>query len=175
MLLDDYFEIGFILKPHGLKGALNIQLDVDDPTAYKKMESVIVKVGSNLIPFFISSLQINGKKGILSLEDVDSIDAATELNSCALLLPIGQLPKLGKNQFYYHEVIGYTIVDKTHGSLGILEQIISGGNQDLISMLYNEKEVLIPINDEIVSRADHSNKEVHVALPDGLLDIYLKA
>ncbi len=173
MQLDDYFEIGYILKPHGLKGAVNIQLDVDDPTKYNKMESVIVRIGDNLIPFFISSFQLSGTKGILILEDVNSIQEAAELNSCSLFLPIERLPKLANNQFYYHEVIGYQIVDHLQGTLGTIENIFTRGKQDLISMKYQEKEVLIPIFDNIVNRADHKKREVYVSLPEGLLEIYL--
>ena len=174
MQLDDYFEIGYILKPHGLRGAVNIQMDVDDPIKYKGMESVIVKIGNNLVPFFVSSLQINGIKGILQLADVTSYDEAKELKSCPLLLPLDMLPKLDENQFYYHEVIGYKIADHAKGSLGTIENITSGGKQDLISMKYKDREVLIPITDEIVIRADHKKKEVIVNLPDGLLEIYLE-
>lgn len=170
---DEYFEIGYILKPHGLKGAVNIQLDVDDPTKYNKMESVIVGIDDNLVPFFISSFQINGIKGILHLEDINSIQEAENLNSCPLLLPIKLLPKLDKNQFYYHEVIGYTIVDQQHGILGEIENIFTGGKQDLISMKYKGKEVLIPISDEVVGKADHKKREVYVSLPVGLLEIYI--
>lgn len=174
MQLEDYFEIGYIIKPHGLKGAINIQFDVDDPGQYTGMESVVVKIDDNLIPFFISSLQINGNKGILSLEDVHTIEQANELKSGTLLLPLELLPKLDDNQFYYHDVIGYILVDQVHGKLGAIENIIAGGNQDLISMRYREKEVLIPVNNTIVGEANHDKKEVYVHLPDGLLDIYLK-
>lgn len=173
MQLDDCFEIGYILKPHGLTGAVSIRMDVDDSMKYKGMESVIVKIGDNLVPFFISSLQINGEKGILRLEDVTTIDEAKGLKSCTLLLPLAQLPKLSDDQFYFHEVIGYKIVDRDKGNLGSIENIFSGGNQDLISMKYKDKEVLIPINDELVGRADHNKKEIHVSLPEGLLEIYL--
>ena len=173
MQLENYFEIGFILKPHGLKGAVNIQFDVDNPAEYKGMESVVVKIDNNLIPFFISSLQINGTKGILSFKDIKTIDQANELKSCSLLLPIEHLPELGENQFYYHDVIGYTLVDEIKGELGVIENIITGGNQDLISMKYQGKEVLVPINDEIVGDSNHEKKEVYVILPDGLLEIYL--
>lgn len=174
MQLEDYFEIGYIIKPHGLKGAINIQFDVDDPGQYTGMESVVVKIDDNLIPFFISSLQINGNKGILSLEDVHTIEQANELKSGTLLLPLELLPKLDDNQFYYHDVIGYFLVDQVHGKLGAIENIFAGGNQDLISMRFREKEVLIPVNNTIVGEANHDKKEVYVHLPDGLLDIYLK-
>ncbi len=173
MQLDDYFEIGYILKPHGLNGGVNIRMDADDPMKYKGMESVIVKIGINLVPFFIASLQINGNKGILQLEDVNTKEAADELKSCPLLLPLDQLPKLNGDQFYYHDVIGYKVIDHGKDELGIIDNIFTEGNQDLISMTYKGKEVLIPVNDEIVSHAVHSKKEVHVILPDGLLEIYL--
>ncbi len=173
MELDECFEIGFILKPHGLKGALSIQLDVDDPEKYTKMESVIVKINNNLIPFFITSLKIQGQKGILTLEDVNSLEEAERLKSCSLLLPLNLLPKLKKNQFYYHEVIGYRIFDQSKGALGTIEYVFTAGNQDLISMKHQGKEVLIPVNNEIVLNADHEKKEVRVHLPDGLLEIYL--
>ena len=173
MQLDEYFEIGYILKPHGLRGAVSIQMDVDDSMKYKGMESVIVKIGNNLVPFFISSIQINGGKGILHLMDINTKEDAEKLNSCPLFLPLDLLPKLGENQFYYHEVIGYKVVDQTKGELGLIENIFTGGNQDLISMKYKDVEVLIPVTDALVSRADHEKKEVYVCLPEGLLEIYL--
>lgn len=173
MQLDECFEIGFIRKPHGLKGALSIQLDVDDPEKYSNMESVIVKVGDNLIPFFISSFQIHENKGILELEDINTVEEALQLKSCSLLLPIDLLPKLEEGQFYYHDIIGYSIVDKSAGKLGHVQNVYTGGNQDLIVMKYKEKEVLIPVSNEIVGEADHEKRELVVLLPDGLLDIYL--
>ena len=173
MELDDCFEIGYILKPHGLKGAVNIHLDVDEPSKYAKMESVLVKMGDQLVPFFITYLALRGSKGIMELEDISSQQQATQLNSCTLMLPLKLLPSLDEHQFYYHDVIGYTIIDSIKGKLGIIESILTGGNQDLIVMRYKGKEVMIPVNDELVGKADHSRREVYTNLPEGLLEIYL--
>jgi 16S rRNA processing protein RimM len=173
MSLENYYEIGFVLKPHGLKGAISIQLDVDDPAQYHGMESVIVKIGENLVPFFISSLQISGDKGIMQLEEIRNIEEATKLKSCPLMLPIEVLPELEEGKFYFHEVIGYQVVDEQYGPLGVIENIFSGGNQDLISMRYKNTEVLIPIANDIVLNANHVTKQMMVKLPEGLLEIYL--
>jgi 16S rRNA processing protein RimM len=173
MQLDNYFEIGHILKPHGLKGGLSIILDVDEPANYTEMESVIVNIDNQLVPFFISSLQLNGAKGILHLEDIDTLEEADRFRSSKLLLPIEILPELNNGKFYYHEVIGYQVVDEQTGRLGIIENVFTRSNQDLISMRYQNKEVLIPANNDIVKKADHEKKEVIVDLPNGLLEIYL--
>jgi 16S rRNA processing protein RimM len=170
---DSHFEIGFIRKPHGLKGALSIQLDVDDVSNYADMESVIVKIGDQMVPFFIESLQLSGAKGIIQLEDITSVEGAHELKSCPLFLPIDMLPALSGEKFYYHEVIGYHVYDRKLGKLGVIENVFSGGRQDLISMRYKNAEVLIPVVDDIVKGAEHSGKLVKVELPDGLLDVYV--
>ncbi len=174
MTPDECFELGYIVRPHGLKGALHIHLDVDDPTKYIKMESVFVLIAGNLVPFFVKSLQINGVKGILELKDVNSSEDAQALKSCPLYMPLTLLPKLKKGQFYYHQVIGYTVVDNIKGPLGQIEYIFSSGAQDIINMKYLEKDVLVPVSNEIVFHADHEKKEVYVQLPDGLLEIYLQ-
>jgi len=170
---DDCFEIGYILKPHGLKGALNILLDVDDPKKYSEMESVIIKIGDNLVPFFVSNLKLNGNKGILQLQDIDTIEQADNLKSCTLLLPVEMLPVLEQGQFYYHDIIGYKIVDQSLGTLGNIENIFTQGMQDLISMKYKGKDILIPVNDEIVGSANHDQRILYVNLPEGLLEIYM--
>jgi 16S rRNA processing protein RimM len=46
-------------------------------------------------------------------------------------------------------------------------------HQDLIAMDYQNKEVLIPLNDEIVLGIDREAGSLAVNLPEGLLDIYL--
>jgi len=123
MQLDNYFEIGYVLKPHGLKGGLSIILDVDDPANYTEMESVIVNSDNQLIPFFVSSIQLNGSRGILHLEDIHSLEEAEKLRSSKLFLPIEVLPELENGKFYYHEVIGYHVVDEQTGRLGIIENV----------------------------------------------------
>ena len=173
MQLEDCYEIGFILKPHGLKGAVNIQLDVDEPEEYATMESVLVRIGNGLIPFFIESMQLTGNKGVIKFEDINTLDEAERLRSCAVYLPLDQLPELGDGQFYYHDVIGHAVMDEQRGTLGTIRDVLSGGNQDLIVMDYKGKEVLIPVSDDIVLRADHEKKVVFVKLPEGLLEIYL--
>ena len=54
MRIDDCYQLGYVIKTHGLQGELSIMLDVDVPQAYQNLESVFVAtVGSDtLIPFF---------------------------------------------------------------------------------------------------------------------------
>ncbi|NMM49653.1 ribosome maturation factor RimM [Marinigracilibium pacificum] len=175
MDINSCFQLGYITRLHGVKGELQIFIDSDNPEEYSEMESVFVEKGGQLVPFFIESLVIKGKKGIIAFEDVETLEEAEQLKGAALFLPLEALPKLTGDQFYYHEVVGYKVVDETHGELGLVDHIINHPGQDLIAMDFKGTEILIPINDVILKGLDRDEKILKVDLPDGLLDIYLES
>lgn len=173
MHIDECFQLGYVIKRHGLSGEVSILLDVDIPQAYQELESVFVEINDKLVPFFIESLSLKGNKAIVRFEDVDTADQAESLRGHKLFLPLKALPGLGEGQFYYHDIIGYQVVDAASGVVGEVKDVYASPNQDLLAVDYQGKEILIPINDEIVQKADHTAREVRVTLPEGLLDIYL--
>ncbi|MBL3654806.1 ribosome maturation factor RimM [Fulvivirga sediminis] len=174
MNIDECFQLGYIIKKHGLKGEVNVLLDVDDPQYYQELESVFVEINKKLVPFFIDSLSLKGNKAVVKFEDVDTAELADELIGNSLFLPLAVLPKLSGNQFYFHEIMGYEVIDETQGSIGEVKDVYASPQQDLLAVDFNQKEILVPINDEIILSVSHEEKKVKVSLPEGLLDIYLE-
>lgn len=173
MTIDDCFQLGYIIKPHGLQGAVDVFIDSDFPENYKQLESVFVQKDELLIPFFIKSLKLKGAKATVFFEEVSSIDEATQLKSCAVFLPLNLLPKLEGNAFYYHEVVNFRVIDVVHGDIGLIKEVMNSGPQDYLVVIRESNEILVPVNDDIINSLDRKNKEMKVTLPDGLLDIYL--
>ncbi len=174
MNVDECYQLCYIIKPHGLQGKVGIYLDVDIPKKYSKLESVFVEINKKLVPFFIEEIAIQGQKATVKFEDIDSIESAENIAGSDLYLPLNLLEELSDDQYYYHEIIGYKIIDKSKGELGEVVTVFTMPNQDLISSMYQGKEILIPINNHIIKSVNKQKKEVSVDLPDGLLDIYLE-
>ena len=172
MEFESCFQLGYVLKTHGLKGELVLVIDADNPQEYQKMESVFVELNKKLVPFFIDRIQLNGPKAIVKFEEIDSIDSAKEFKGSKLFLPLNVLPDL-KDGYYFHELIGFNVIDSNEGILGLISGVFDSGSQDLIAMQYQEKEVLIPLTDQVVTKVDKVEKAIYTTLPDGLLDIYL--
>jgi 16S rRNA processing protein RimM len=173
MKIEDCFEFGYVAKLHGYKGEVVLVLDVDDPSAYKSLDSIFIQLKGKLVPYFVEALRLQGDKATVKLEDVDSQEAAQALVGSALFLPLNKLPQLAEDQFYYHDIIGYRLVDASLGPLGEVTDVYELPQQAVLAMNYQGKEVLVPISGEIVTRANHASKELEVNLPEGLLDIYL--
>lgn len=174
MLKEDCFYLGKIVSKFSFKGELLLKLDTDEPDIYENMESVFVSLGNNLIPFFIAHCRLH-KTSLLRIrfEEVSDEDSADRLIGADTFLPLTLLPKLSGNKFYYHEVIGFVVLDKQHGEIGNIVKINDNSAQALFVVLKDGKELLIPINDEIIKEVDRKNKSIHVETPEGLVDLYL--
>jgi 16S rRNA processing protein RimM len=175
MEIKGHYYLGRILKPLGNQGAMLIYLDVDDPGQYKNLDAVFVFVGGNLVPFFIQALQLRpGKQAQVIFHDIDSVDQTEVLIGTGLYLPVTALPKLGENQFYFHEVPGYVIIDEAFGEIGIVEKVLEYPKQALLQVMHGDKEILIPIADEIIIKVDKENRIMHIKAPEGLIEMYLE-
>ncbi|MBO0359296.1 16S rRNA processing protein RimM [Hymenobacter sp. BT186] len=177
MTLDDCYLLGSIGKPHGLKGFVIAFLDVDDLDAYRKVKSVLLEMPTTpgkLITYDVEKLQPQAENRVmLKLKGINRIEEAEPLRNAKLYRPLAELPKLAEDQFYFHDVIGYTVVDSELGELGEVETFYELPQQDVLAMRYKGQEVLIPVVDELILRADQEAKKLHVTLPEGLLDVYL--
>ena len=173
MTKDDCFFLGKVTKAHGLKGEVIVWFDVDDPQIYEDLESVFLLFNDELVPYFFENLQIRGKKSIAKFEDIDTIDQTESIINKEIYLPLNALPELSDDQFYYHEIIGFSIQDElSKEEYGIVKAVFEGSGQDLIAFDVAGNEVLVPIADDIVKRVDRDQKIVFVTLPDGLISVF---
>lgn len=174
MLKKDCFYLGTIVGKFSFKGELLIKLDTDEPEIYLDKESVFVEIHKNLIPFFIEKSNLQ-KDHLLRVkfEGIDSEEQAEDLIKNEVYLPLTELPELNADQFYYHEVIGFKMIDKNFGEIGILIDILDQNPQHLFVIEHADKEVLVPINDDFIEKLDKANKTFHLNLPEGLIEMYL--
>lgn len=174
MTKDDCFELGHITKTHGINGEVVFFLDVDDPTEYEDLDTVLIEIRGELIPYFIESIVIHKNRAIVALEDIETVEQAERLIKCGLYLPLDNLETIeDPDRFYYHEITGFQVIDSLTGPLGTVTAVYAMPTQDLVAMQYQGQEILIPINSAIVQGVDRAAKYLNVTLPDGLLDVYL--
>ena len=174
MTIDDCFRIGSVLKTKGLKGELNIYTDFDGVEEIK-FNTVFLDIAGKLVPYFVSSVKYLQKNaGYLVLEDVDTIEKASLLVKKDMYLPNKLKPKKKKAEFTLMDVKGFIAIDETHGELGEITDVQEYPQQILASVIYQNKEVLFPLNGAIIKGIDIEGNEIYVDLPEGLLDIYME-
>jgi 16S rRNA processing protein RimM len=170
---NECFNLGYISKTVGNKGELLLILDVDDVKRYGKLESVFVEINKELVPFFITHLELRGNGAKVQFDGINNTERAEELTRSSLYLPMSFLPPLKGKKFYYHEVLGFKAHDKTYGDIGIIENILDYPTQALFQIKKGETEILVPVKEEFIICIDRITKTVSLNAPEGLIDIYL--
>ena len=174
MRKEDCFYLGNIVKKHSFKGEVVIKLDTDEPELYKNMESVFVDLGGNLVPFFIKKSSLSRSTMLrVYFEDVNSEEEADFIMKAGIYLPLNLLPKLEGKQFYFHEIIGFRVIDEIHGDVGVLVYINDKAAQPMFEIENGDVEIFIPMIDDFIKKIDRKNKQIHVKTPEGLIDLYL--
>lgn len=178
MNIEECYYLGYVSKAIGNKGELAFKLDVDSPSSYEGLDMVLVQMAKTeeiLVPFFVTdSLLLNNSLLRVSLEDISNQEQSKELIGKALYLPLTALPPLTGNHFYFHEVIGYTVIDKEHGLLGPIKQVLDYPAGSLLEVHKNGKEILIPLLEDTLIHLDRQAKTMEVQTPEGLIDLYLQ-
>ena len=169
------FYLGKIVSKYSFKGEVLVKLDTDEPGIYENMESVFVSIGNNLVPFFIDKCRLH-KSNLLRIdfEEVKTENDADRIMGSELFLPLSFLPKLTGDKFYFHEVIGFAVMDSVHGNIGTIKSINDSTSQALFEIEKGDKELLIPVNDEIITKVDRESKTIFVTTPEGLVALYLE-
>ncbi len=177
MNLSECFYLGYVSRVIGTKGRYEIKLDVDHPADYKELESVLILMNSKdktPVPFFID--QVVDLKGQVLRVDLDKSLINSEILSLKgkeVYLPLSDLKPLSGNSFYYHEVIGFNVIDQTKGDIGKVGEINELPSNPVMTVNQKDVEILIPLRDEILLKVDRKNKKMEINAPDGLIDLYL--
>lgn len=174
MRKEQCFYLGKIAKKFSFKGEVLIYLDTDEPYLYENLESVFVELHKNLVPFFILKSGIHKNNFLrVRFEDINSEEDADEILNCEVYLPLSFLPKLEGNKFYYHEIIGFDVLDKRLGNIGKVKVVNDSNLQPLLEITNGDKEILVPLIDDFILEVDRENKIFKMDIPEGLVEIYL--
>lgn len=164
-----------MVKTHGLSGELSGFIETDNPLSYTNLKSVFFATKDGIIPFPIEQFSIEkNAKFKVKFKNIDTIEEARKLINKPFYLPLSVLPKLSGKNFYFHEIIGFSVIDKTKGNIGIIKSMIENPAQPIFSIFLNEKEILVPAHDNIIEKIDRTNKILYLDCPNGLIDIYLE-
>ncbi len=170
---NDCFLLGYTLRASGVQGEVVIEMDVDDPTRYKKLDSIFLELHGSLVPFFVKGTKLNGSSLTVKLDGIDKPDDTREIMKCSVYLPLEKLPVLDENRFYNHEIVGFEVIDERFGVVGIAEEMLDRLMQPVIKIRNGKQEVMIPLPDSAIQKVDRAARKLYVTSPEGLIELYL--
>ena len=72
-----------------------------------------------------------------------------------------ELPELPEDEYYHHELIGLQVEDESGQELGVLEQVLVTGANDVYVVVKNSgKEIMIPAVAEFIKNINIDVKKI---------------
>ena len=168
----DHYELGYVVKTHGVKGDVVIYLDTDDPARYKMMKSLFVNMDGSLKEFNVKKVSLVEKHAIVHLEGIEDMTTAENYLKKGIFMPLTFLPQLKGKQFYFHEIIGFEVEDVTEGKLGKLIEVYDLTQHPVGEVKWKETNVLFPLIPDFIEKIDREAGVLYIKLPEGMLDVY---
>ena len=170
--MKEYIHIGKIVASFGLKGEVILKHALGKKTILKDVEALFVEEHKgSYLPYFVQSSKAkDNEETYVKLEGVDTKESANRLSSKNAWLLDDDFRRLAGKKSPI-SLLGFELVNEGE-RLGPVAEVIEQPHQVLLRIDLAGKEALIPLHEETLQKIDHTRKEVHVVLPDGLLDIY---
>ncbi|MEZ4885994.1 MAG: ribosome maturation factor RimM [Chitinophagales bacterium] len=171
----NYCKVGFVSKPKGLKGALRVSFE-DFFLAYleeNQIDHIFVDIKGQFAPFFIEAIEgLDSNAASIKFEDIDNIKAASPLQNSSLYFEEDLLKiYLEADEEEWEYLIGYTLIDDSHQTIGVIEGIVYLPQHELLQLTYADRELLIPIHEDMVIIIDEQAKILQMELPEGILEL----
>ncbi|MEY2820248.1 MAG: ribosome maturation factor RimM [Chloroflexota bacterium] len=164
-----YLAIGYLRRPHGVQGEIIMDLHTDFPDRIKSGRKVYI--GEKYESFTIGSARVHANGLLIKLRGFDSPETAGRFRNQWVYVKSSEVPALPEGQHYKHEMIGLTVMTDDGNKLGILNEVLETGANDVYVVIKeNGKEVLLPAIPDVVIELNMDDRVMTVHIIDGLID-----
>ncbi|MGP9025404.1 ribosome maturation factor RimM [Candidatus Enterococcus leclercqii] len=171
--MTEFLNVGKIVNTQGIRGEVRVISQTDFPEERYRKGQRLTLFRENKAPLELTVAGHRKHKNfdLLTFEGYPTINDVEPLRDGILKVSKDELSELTENEYYYHEIIGLTVIDEQARELGKIKEILSPGANDVwVVQRKGKKDALIPYIESVVKQIDLDKGEVHIEIPEGLLD-----
>lgn len=167
-----YLVIGRVLRPHGVRGELRVEVLTSFPERMGRHQFVYLAhpaTPEEATRHRVERLQAHGQVMLLRLSGCVSRNVAEELRGMLVLIPREEAVVLANGEFYQYQVVGLRVETEDGTWLGQVSEVLETGANDVYVVIGPLGEVLLPAMEEVIRQVDLPGGRMVVHLLPGLL------
>jgi 16S rRNA processing protein RimM len=165
--LEEIAPIGIFGKTHGIKGEINLELNIDfdlENTPY-----IIVDIDGIFVPFFIEDYRYKSDTMALVLfEDINTEEQVRPFFGKKAYVKKDALGEDENDEMSINYYVGFTMLTPQRVVIG---QIVEIDDSTANVLFVLDNDTLVPVGAVEVLDLDTDNHTMIVEIPEGLLDI----
>ena len=168
-----WFNVGMIVNTHGIRGEVRVN-------SYTDFREERYTIGNKLALFMpdstkpiyltITSHRQHKNFDLLAFENHPNLTDVEKYRDGMFKISEEELGKLDEGEFYYHEILGCTVVTTDGLEIGKVTDILETGAKDVWTVTPEKgKPHYIPYIDDFVKEIDIDAKRIIIEPIEGLL------
>jgi len=166
----DFLIIGRIIKPHGIKGEVSVNVMTEFPERFDAMQQVFLGDEHSAKEMNIASIRWSNNKVLIRFEGFADRTAVEKLRRLYLKVPIEDAITLEDDSYYHFQLENLKVITDTGRHLGYLVQVLETGANDVYVVKTETGEILLPATHEVILSIDLDSETMTVHLLPGLLN-----
>ena len=166
---EEYYKIGKIGKPHGVKGEVSFHFS-DDVFDRTDAEYLMLCIDGLLVPFFMEEYRFRSDEtALVKFCDIETQERAAELTGCEVFFS-REMSDSDNENVSWAEIVGFMLKDKATGNdIGRIASV----DDTTVNILFElEDGTLIPASDELISNININKKELEKYSPKNTIANY---
>ena len=124
-----------------------------------------------MVPFFIEEYTVSSNQTIIiKLSEIDNKNKAVRFIDCNVFIEKSK-SKAQKVEFSTSDLIGFSVLNQDGNNLGKIIDFMDIPGNLLITVMFGNKEILIPFNEHVLIDFNKSKKQVILDVQEGLVDL----
>ena len=162
---------GRISKINSYDGSVTVRLEKNFIENIPEMGSVFLEIEGKPVPFFISEIDYRGAETMkIIFAEYDKSGKNKQFAGCRVFLT--STVEGGDSEPEFTAIEGFTVIDQDKFIVGIVKAIIENPGQMMIEVISpSNKEVLIPLHDDLIINVDPDKKIIEMNIPEGLTEL----
>lgn len=165
------FVIGKILKPHGVKGSVKVEVITSFPEHFLELKTVYIEHENQKQAYSIEKARLSNRFVFLKFLEINDYDQAEALRNHYIFIPEKDLMPLGKDEYYVHDLIGMKVFDEQGLFIGMIRDVWTHTANDVYVLATDDgQEKLIPAIKSVVKSVNAKERTMVIHVMEGMLD-----
>ena len=153
--------VGKINGFFGLQGWVKVFSYTNPRTNILNYSPWSIKVDGNFQSIDITSGREQSKTIVANIKGIDNREDSQKFIGQDIYINKEQLPELTQGEYYWHELIGFDVINKDEEQLGTVDYFVETGANDVL-VVKGKKEYWIPYIEPFLVSIDSKNNKILV-------------
>lgn len=150
--MTEYLRVGFIARPHGIRGAVKLDPLTDDVARFQGLREGYLELHGAYAPVRLSVLSKRPDAVVVHLEGYDTVEDTQQLRGGFLCVDRAHAAKLPEYTYFIADLIGLAVSDTEGKDYGHVTDVLSTGANDVY--VIDGGKLMVPALKKVIEQVD---------------------